>query len=64
VKTGPLPARRGLALGERRDGGQPDNYTGRDNYAMLLSGAGGLWHDVPREGRPMTSRFRGVMKFK
>ncbi|HPC01962.1 MAG TPA: hypothetical protein PK836_09840 [Syntrophales bacterium] len=58
MKTGPLPARRGPAPGERRDGGQPDNY------ALPLRGAGGLWHDVPREGRPMTSRFRGVMKFK
>ncbi|HOO01002.1 MAG TPA: lectin-like protein, partial [Syntrophales bacterium] len=46
------------------DGGQPDNYTGRDNYAMLLSGAGGRWHDVPLEGWPMTSRFRGIIKVK
>ena len=44
------------------DGGQPDNYTGRDNYAMLLSHARGKWHDVPLEGWPMTSKYRGIMK--
>jgi hypothetical protein len=44
------------------DGGQPDNYTGADNFGMLLAGAGGRWHDVPLEGWPRTSKFRGIVE--
>jgi len=44
------------------DSGQPDNYTGRDNDTMLLSNAGGKWHDVPLKGWPTTSKFRGIFK--
>jgi Zn-dependent protease with chaperone function len=41
---------------------QPDNYTGADNFGMLLAGAAGAWHDVPLEGWPRTSKFRGIVE--
>jgi hypothetical protein len=42
---------------------QPDNHSGQDNYGFLVQDSKGMWGDVPIEGWPQTSNFRGVVKF-
>src|SRR6185436_638425 len=43
-------------------GGQPDNSTGKDDYGFFLKGWQGKWGDVPVEGWPATSSYRGVVE--
>jgi len=42
--------------------GQPDNFTGHDDFGFLLEHSKGGWDDVPVEGWPPTSSYRGVVE--